>query len=257
MKKRLNILLVNDDGIFARGILALVKTLGGEHNLYVSAPDRQRSAASQSITISHVVKVEEREVIGTIAAIATSGTPADCTKIGMSYFGSRGVKFDMVMSGINLGSNVGYDTLYSGTVGAAMEAALDGHVAIALSVNDHKAVEFEYPCRVAKMLADNVDKLPRGVVINVNSPHLAPEKIKGIKCTKLGPRYYSDKFLPVEGGYELIGAPASFDHLSMDYDVVALTNDYATITPLLYDYTDHSRLEEAYKLVEVIRGELK
>ena len=122
----MNILVANDDGIRAIGIQKLVRALSQKANIFVCAPEGQRSASGHGITVSQPITVEEMKVECAEIAFGISGTPADCIKLGMQLMKDRGVNIDMVYSGINLGGNLGTDTLYSGTVSAAVEGNLCG-----------------------------------------------------------------------------------------------------------------------------------
>jgi len=245
----MNILVVNDDGIRAPGIRALVDALSKAADVYVCAPDGQRSAKSHSITLGESVLIQPVEFPGAKSALQTSGTPADCTKVGLQFFEEEGISIDMVYSGMNMGSNLGWDTLYSGTVGAAAEAAMSGIHAVAVSVASHNASHFESAGELAVSLIDKVyGKMDPSTVINLNVPDLPKEKIKGIKVVPLGSRYYDDKFYQDEdGGYSLSGQPADYSHVKQEVDVTAVHGDYATITPLQFDFTD-------YRNLEILRG---
>lgn len=245
----MNILVVNDDGIKAPGIRALVRALSEAADVYVCAPDGQRSAKSHSVTLGQPVIIQPVEFPCAKEAYQTSGSPADCTKIGLQFFEEAGIKIDMVYSGINMGSNLGRDTLYSGTVGAAAEAALSGYHAVAVSADNHEATHFD----VAGQLAvDVIEKVYRQVdphtVISINVPDLPREEIRGVKFVRLGQRYYDDKFHLIEDNkYELSGQPADFTDESQEFDVTAVANHYATITPLQFDFTDYENLETVKK----------
>lgn len=241
----MNILVVNDDGIQAPGIQALVQALSKVADVFVCAPDGQRSAKSQAITLGDTVFVQRVEFPGAKAALQTSGTPADCTKIGLQFFAEEGYPIDMVYSGMNLGSNLGWDTLYSGTVGAAIEAAMSGVHAVAVSVASHQASHFDAAGELAVQLVDKVyQKMDPSVVINLNVPDLPKEKIKGIKVVPLGNRYYDDLFHPVEQDtYSLSGHMADYSQTTREVDVTAVHDDYATLTPLQFDFTDYKNLE--------------
>lgn len=242
----MNILVVNDDGIQSAGLQALVRYLAKVGDVYVCAPDGQRSAKSHSVTLGQNITVEETQVPGAKAAYKTSGTPADCTKIGLQFFPERGIGIDVVCSGINMGSNLGRDTLYSGTVGAAAEAALGGYHAVAVSVDDHDAVYFETAGKLAAQIIPKIcGKTDPSVVMNINVPNLPPEKIRGVKFAHLGNRYYDDKFhRNPDGTYALSGQPSRDDRHGSDSDVVAVHENYAVITPLQFDFTDHKTLED-------------
>lgn len=243
----MNILVVNDDGYAAKGIQALVKALAQVADVYVCAPDGQRSAKSHSITLTDEVFVRGIDFPYAKEAYAISGTPADCAKIGLQFFEDAGVHIDMVYSGINMGSNLGRDTLYSGTVGAAAEAALDGvqavAVSLALPVVDNGVYYFEAACKIAVDVIDKVyGRFDPSVVININTPNRPIDELKGIEYPRLGNRYFIDRFEPVEGseGYKLQGLPTEDDL----YDLTAIRKGFATVTPLQFDFTDYDNLEK-------------
>ncbi|MBR3785343.1 MAG: 5'/3'-nucleotidase SurE [Firmicutes bacterium] len=240
----MNILVVNDDGIRSPGLRALVEALKEKANVFVCAPDGQRSAKSHSITLGENVYIQPVEYPGAKGALQTSGTPADCTKIGLQFFEEEGNPIDMVYSGINLGSNLGWDTLYSGTVGAAAEAAMSGIHGVAVSVASHDASHFDAAGQLAVAMLDLVyGKVDPRIVMNINTPDLPKDQIKGIKVVPLGQRYYDDKFhLVDENQYTLSGNPADYSEAGA-VDVTAVHGDYATITPLQFDFTDRQHLD--------------
>lgn len=245
-EKKLNVLVVNDDGIQSPGFRALVDALSKSASVYVCAPDGQRSAKSHSITLHASVFVEEVEFPGAVKALKTTGTPADCTKIGLQFFAEQGITIDMVFSGINMGSNMGTDTLYSGTVGAAAEAALCGVHGVAVSVDSHEATCFDTAGELAADVMDKIyGKLDTSVVININVPNLPKEEIRGLRFAALGGRYYIDRFCPAgDGGYALSGEPGVFTEAAEGFDLRCMSENYAVITPLKFDFTDRKTLEE-------------
>ena len=247
--RKLNIMVVNDDGITSRGLRELVNTLRTKANIYVSAPDGEHSGASQSITITEPIRVYDFDYEGAEAAYAVTGTPTECVKAGLQFYKERGVKMDMVYSGINIGSNFGKDTLYSGTIGAAMEAALSNVRAVAVSVDSHSATHFETACEAALAVVDkSMNELTPDTILNINAPDLPPEEVKGIRYTALGNRFYIDKFIPVESedgdSYMLDGAPLDLNDIEEKYDVTATWDNYVSITPLQFDYTAYDMIEK-------------
>ena len=240
----MNFMLVNDDGIEAAGIKALAEALAEVGDVYVCAPAFQQSGKSHSITLMGTVKVEEAYFPGAVKAYKTSGTPADCTRIGLQLFEDSGAKIDIVFSGVNTGSNLGDDTLYSGTVGAAMEAALMGHHGVAVSVSGHGASHFEGACKLAVDVIPFIKKdLPTDIILNINTPDVEMSQLKGIKYPPLGPSVFIDYFSDNGGtDYELIGHERTLEILEPHVDVAENLKGYATITPLLCDFTDHKRL---------------
>lgn len=246
----MNILVSNDDGIQARGIHELVTALSEVADVYVCAPESQRSASGHGITVSKPIIVEETEFEGAKLAIKISGTPADCVKIGAKILEQKDIKIDMVFSGINHGGNLGTDTLYSGTVSAAIEGSLLGVPAAAVSVNSHEAVHFEYACELAvEAVKKAYDKMDSKTVLNINTPNLPKEEIKGLRFTTLGPREYNEVFVPVETedggtGYMYTGDPVIYNDLPETVDVIADQDGYASITPIHSDLTNYKLVKE-------------
>ncbi len=234
----MNFLLVNDDGIRAEGIFELAQALADHGTLFLCAPDRQQSGKSHSITLTDTIEVYEADFPGAERAWHVNGTPADCTKIGLQMAEKYGVQIDIVFSGINKGSNLGMDTLYSGTVGAAMEAALQGVRAVAVSVNGHDCTNFDAACHLAIQCIPKVMEMEPGYVININCPDLPREEIKGVRYATLGPSYFVDGFVLQDGNqYKLEGSIPDYSHLGEGVDVGANTLGYATVTPIQPDLT--------------------
>ena len=239
----MNFLLVNDDGIESRGIRELANTLSQHGNIFVSAPARQQSGKSQSITFTESIEVEPIEYEGAMMAWKVHGTPADCTKLGLQLCALEGHEIDIVFSGINHGSNLGTDTLYSGTVGAAMEAVLQGKRGVAVSVGDHNPIHFDAACDLTAQIVPIVMWMEPTVVLNINVPDLPREDIKGLRYASLGPNFFLDGFVYKEGNtYQLEGHVPDFSHMGEALDVGANSLGYATITPLKPDHTDHELL---------------
>lgn len=246
----LNILIANDDGIRAAGIRALADALSEKAKVYICAPDSQRSAAGHGITMKKPVYAEEVEFEGAEKAYAISGTPADCVKLGLKLLEKEGVKIDMVYSGINLGSNVGTDIIYSGTVAAAVEGAINKIPSVAVSVDNHEATHFELACELAVSVLENAyEKMDPSVVININTPDLPKEEIRGVKYTKMGIREYYERFdekIDGEGRvqYWYGGDRVIYDGLPTDIDVIANQENYACISPLQFDLTAYNYLDK-------------
>lgn len=240
----MKILLTNDDGITAPGMEALVRALHGEHTVMVSAPDRQRSATRRCITCT--APLYARRYVYPFApeveAYAVSGTPADCARLGESNLFDGQV--DIVLSGINDGGNLGTDVLYSGTCGAAQEAALQGKQAVALSLLWDPLLprHFETAAEVGRYALAYAIKnpLPFGLFYNVNVPNLPFEKLKGVKHCPLGmvlyPRGYEEQ--PMEEGQRVFtmvpGGPLPTD-MEAYTDARWIQEGYVTVTVLGYD----------------------
>lgn len=249
----MNILVSNDDGINARGIKELARALSQMANIYVCAPDSQRSACGHGITIGKAITVDEVDFPNAKRAWEISGTPADCVKLGLMVLKEEGIRIDMVCSGINHGGNLGTDTLYSGTVSAAIEGCICGLPGIAVSINDHEPEHFDVACELAvNAVKASKGKIDSNTVLNINVPNLPASSVKGLKITTLGAREYEEWFEPKEDGkggmeYWYSGTPVIYKDLPENIDVIAMQEGYATVTPLHYDLT-------SYKLVEEVKA---
>lgn len=243
-----NILVTNDDGIDAKGIKALVEALADLGNVYVAAPDKQKSACGHGITIHEPVMVHDFTFEGAKAAWAVSGTPADCVKLGIGMFVPDTI--DMVFSGINQGGNLGTDVLYSGTVSGAVEGILLGIPSVAVSVNSHTSKDFD----AAKKITRNVCKkmmtkeLERETLLNINVPCIPENEIKGVQINKLGIREYSESFQERKDPrgrsyYWYAGVPKNVFGAE-ETDVSAIEKGYISITPIHFDLTNYRIINE-------------
>ena len=183
----MNILITNDDGIRADGIIELSKELSKTHNVYVVAPDTQKSATGHAITIHNPIMLNDEYIDENICAYSISGTPADCVKIGIEAL-FKDINIDMVISGINNGPNLGTDVIYSGTVSAAIEGFIQNKPSIAFSLNEFNVLKEKYKevsKYAAKIVNDIQDKLNLldDCILNVNIPN---KEVKGTKITRLG-----------------------------------------------------------------------
>ncbi len=236
------ILISNDDGIRSEGIRRLAKSLAGIGRVYVVAPDRERSAASHSLTLHRPLRVEE---VGA-RMYAVDGTPTDC--ISLAVNGILPGKPDIVISGINRGANLGEDVSYSGTVSAAMEATLLNIPSIAVSLVARESFDFTSAASVAASLAGRIlsSGLPKDTLLNVNVPSV-PE-IKGYRITKQGKRTYSDtvieKIDPRGKKYYWIGGDLTTMDTGRDTDFYAISRGYVSITPLHLDMTNYASIRE-------------
>lgn len=249
----MKLLLTNDDGINAKGLYALAKELEKDHEIVIVAPDNQRSACGHSITISEPLFVKEVKINGIKSkAYSISGTPADCVRVGIDKLADG--KIDMVLSGINKGFNLGTDVIYSGTVSAAIEAAIYKipSMAVSTDVNDDVekyAVSAEYASQILKSIKDSYTK--DDVVINVNVPLIPKENIKGIKVCNIGSRTYDNYFIEEidennDRKFYLRGKLNDFDYENTD--IYYIKRDYVTVTPLHYDLTNFKILDEVSKI---------
>ena len=256
----MNILVANDDGIKAEGIKALVLALSKVADVYVVAPNSQRSGASHSITMFKDMFFKEEPFENAKKAYSFTGTPADCVKMGIALLESQGIEIDMVFSGINHGGNLGTDTLYSGTVGAAREGLINNKVSVAVSVASHEPIGFEYAAmlaeKTARYYAENGLPEIAEYLWNINVPNIPVEEIKGVKLTKLGIRDYADWFQPEyreDGTIQIFygGEPIWREDVRCQRpelaDVVAIEDNYATITPLNENTTCEKKLDQMAK----------
>lgn len=243
----MNILLTNDDGIFAPGLQALHQRLAARHAVAVVAPDQERSAVGHGITLHHPLRASRVALNAHFKGYAVSGTPADCIKLGM--FELLATRPDLVLSGINPGANVGINVNYSGTVAGAKEAALYGLPAIAVSVQGREVVNFEDAAAFAESLAEMVlcRGLPRGTFLNVNIPNVPFCDIAGTVVSRQGNGVFADRFEkrrdPRNRAYFWPGSDPQVFADDPDVDGAALEGNFISITPIKCDMTDYDTLE--------------
>lgn len=245
----LNILLTNDDGINAGGIRALVRELSTLGDLYVVAPDREQSGTGHSITVFEPILTQKLEIEGVKAAWIVKGTPVDCVKLAIGKLLSP--KMDLVVSGINHGPNLGTDVLYSGTVSAAAEGVIMGVPSVAVSLNSYNdTMDFTFPAQFTRNFIRTVIRrgIDRNTMVNINIPPLPPGQIKGIRITRLGVRNYDNLFEerrdPRGNTYYWLGGGVRKEEQEKDSDVLAVEENYISITPLHLDLTDYILMEE-------------
>lgn len=228
----MKILITNDDGIDSVGIIVLAEVFGKDNDIMVVAPSRQRSAFSHAITVSEDITFER--VDRPYPAYAISGTPADCSKIAIQHF-NTGAPFDLVLSGINNGANLGTDILYSGTVAAATEGAAQGIPAIAVSLQKWNCDEPVYRA-AATFLQDNLPRflaLMEGKgILNINYPVTQPAR--GVRITPSGVNLYNDSFVAGQSpnSVRVQGQPTPHKLNGADTDVELIKQGYVTVTPL-------------------------
>lgn len=241
--------MTNDDGVNAPGILALRQAVDPLGEVFVIAPDTNRSAIARGITIHDPLVVDEVEMRDGAKAFAISGTPVDCVRL--AALGLIGDPPDVVVSGANLGLNLGDDVTYSGTVAAALEGVMLGIPAVAVSQDalgggsgpgleyDFSAVT-EFAARLVPLACRA--RFPRHVIFNVNGPGVPPGELRGARVTRLGRRVYDDTLtLEAEAGstrhYRIYGEPVSHDRQA-GTDLSAVDDNFLSVTPLHFDLTD-------------------
>lgn len=244
----MNILITNDDGIYAEGILVLKNALEEVGNVLVVAPDRPRSACGHSITLHKPLRAESVRLADGSSGYASNGTPSDC--VSLALLGLSNEPIDLVVSGINQGPNLGWDLTYSGTVSAAIEGAIAGVQSFAISVAAHSmeidySIAARFAANIAKILSEN--KLPESTLLNINIPPLHSSDIKGVKITKQGKRRYTGNIEkrsdPSGRDYYWLGGDLPVDSLDEGTDVKAIADNYISVTPIHLDLTDYSALE--------------
>lgn len=240
------ILVSNDDGIYSNGIKALAEVASEFGEVIIVAPDRQQSAVGHAITIEIPLRAQKIKVAEKFNGFAINGTPADCVKLAHDQLLDR--KPDLVLSGINHGSNAGINILYSGTVSAATEGTVLGYPSIAVSCTDYKedadlSGAKEAVRRAIKVVLDR--GLPKGVTINVNAPS---GEFKGIKWARMADSRYVEEYESRKDPfnrlyYWLTGKFELLDE-GNDADIHILNEGFATVTPIQYDLTDYSLLQK-------------
>lgn len=254
----MRILIVNDDGIHAKGIKTIAAKLAGKHEVTVVAPDSEKSATSHSITIHRPLRVSKAEPAGLegIPCYVVDGLPVDCAKIGIAHI--MGSNVDLVVSGINHGSNMGSDMLYSGTVSAALDAVIMGYRAMAVSIASYYPKHLESAAEIASRLIDEglFQAQPDGVLYNLNVPDAPLPEIKGLRVTRQGRTVYNDA-VDVRSdprGNEYIWMAGELADCSVidDTDVSLVKQGYASITPIKYDLTDKEQLKSLNCMIDKI-----
>lgn len=240
----MNILLSNDDGYQAPGLVMLAKQLSTVGEIVVVAPDQDRSGASNSLTLVNPLRVQTMEN----GFIRVDGTPTDCVHLAIT--GLLEQEPDLVVSGINAGPNMGDDVLYSGTVAAATEGRFLGLPAIAISMNSHNPSYFETGARVAETLVRKLlsEPLNENVILNVNVPDIPHSEIRGIVSTRLGHRHKAEPVIksqdPRGRTIYWVGPAGAEQDAGPGTDFHAVRQDYVSVTPLQVDLTRHSVLEK-------------
>lgn len=254
----MRILLTNDDGFFAPGMTTLYNVLASEnqHEIYIVAPEGQRSATGRSITIYKPLFITNHDLQGDDLGFAVAGTPTDCVKLALQG-GVLPIKPDLIISGINDGPNLGSDVFYSGTVAAAMEGVLLGIPSIAVSLASYDYRNYEPGAQFIKRFLDehnNTDLLfSKDSLLNINFPEGEESSWKGMRVTKLGKSLYDNNYenrkAPFGKEYFWITGTLLFDD-EKDTDLEAIGNGYVSITPLHSDLTDYERIKKLQSILD-------
>ena len=254
----MRILISNDDGIAANGIRVLTKALAKDHEVYVIAPDRERSAAGHSLTLHTPLRVEELESIsGAKRTWVTTGTPGDCVKIGINAILTKEERPDLVISGINHGPNLGADILYSGTVSCAMEGAMMGIPSIAVSLASMQMDydDFKYTGKFIRTMLKRLEnfKFQIKTILNVNVPALDVEDIAGVAITELGRKMFTDNYEkridPRGKTYYWMAGELISEPEGANTDIAAVRNNKISITPVTYEMTRVGIIDDLNKVI--------
>lgn len=249
----MKILVSNDDGIAATGIRCLVEALSIDHEVYVVAPDRERSAAGHSLTLHTPLRVEELGTqFGAKRVWATTGTPGDCVKLALCALLEDHEKPDIVISGINHGPNLGSDILYSGTVSCAMEGAMLGYPAMAVSLCSmgHDPMYFVESANFVAKFLPRIETLsfPKKTILNVNTPALEEADIVGVAITRLGDKMFTNDYEkradPRGKVYYWLAGELTSGEAEDGTDITALRNNKVSITPVTFEMTHKSIMTE-------------
>ncbi|RMF46573.1 MAG: 5'/3'-nucleotidase SurE [Anaerolineae bacterium] len=246
----MHILVTNDDGVFAPGLLALAQALRPLGDVTVLAPDRNWSASGHVKTLNRPLRVFPVTLEDGSPAYACDGAPSDC--VALPLLGLLDRKVDVVVSGINPNANLGHDVTYSGTVTAAMEAVIGGVPGVAVSLDSpnehHGTLRYDAAARVGREVVEKVlaHGLPEGVLLSVNVPYGRYEEFKGFRLTRQGVRVYNDKLVrrtdPQGRPYYWIGGDPPSAIPEEDTDYWALQAGYVSITPLHLDLTAYTAM---------------
>jgi 5'-nucleotidase len=247
-----NILVTNDDGVLAPGLLALAQEMRKLGNVSILAPDRNWSGGGHVKTLDRALRVREYLLPDGMTAYGSDGAPSDCVALAtLGYFKEP---VDLVVSGINVGANLGHDVTYSGTVTAAMEAVIMGVPGVAVSletVDGHVGpVDYGPAARAAAKVVRQVieNGLPQEILLNVNVPFLPEDKIRGICLTRQGMRVYhsrlDERTDPRNRPYYWIGGDAPTGVPERGTDVGALAEGFVSVTPLQLDMTAYRALTD-------------
>ncbi len=247
------ILVTNDDGINAPGIAALIEVMKTLGEVVIIAPDKAQSGMGHAITINSTIRINKRNTYDVKEEYSCSGTPVDCIKFGVNKIMDR--KPDLCVSGINHGTNMSINVIYSGTMSAAVEGAIEGIPSIGFSLSDYTIdADFTASKKIVKTIAEKVlqNGLPEGVCLNVNIPKLKLELIKGIKVCRQAKANWVEEFDERHDPsghpyYWLTGKFENLDLNDIDTDIWALENGYVSIVPTQFDMTAHKAIAEITK----------
>ena len=242
----MNVLLTNDDGIHAPGLMALYQELRVDHRVSVVAPEAEMSAVGHAISLTSPLRVKAIQKNGAFFGYGVTGTPADCVKIAVQELLEEPP--DMVLSGINLGANVGVNVLYSGTVSAATEGAFLGIKSAALSLDTRQNPDFRFAARFSRELIRFMGTcgLKAGTALNVNIPALPAREIRGVSITRQGVARFKERYErridPRGNVYYWLTGETPLEEEGWDTDATALKEGKISLTPIHYDLTSKGEM---------------
>ncbi len=245
------ILVTNDDGITSKGISVLIEVMKKIGEVFIVAPDSPNSGMGHAITVDSTIHVKKNKIYKNVEAYECSGTPADCVKLAKHHF-LKDRKIDLVVSGINHGLNSSISVIYSGTMSAAVEGAIEGIPSIGFSLDDFKYdAEFSHIKRWIKRITEKSlsNEFPANVALNVNFPKYSENPIKGIKICRQTNGYWHEEFDartdPHGRPYFWMGGDfVNHEPNTEGTDLYALENNYVSIVPVHYDMTAHKSIKD-------------
>jgi 5'-nucleotidase len=246
----LNILITNDDGIRAKGLRNLIEIARPFGNITVVAPQDPMSGMGHAITVSRPLRLSLLKKEQNYQEYVCVGTPVDCVKMGLKVV-LENQKVDLLLSGINHGSNASTNVIYSGTMGAAIEGSMEGIQSVGFSLLDfaHDADFSQSADFIRKIISDVIETpIPKGISLNVNIPKAQKEEIKGIKLCTQADAYWVEHYIarkdPWNGDYYWLAGEFIGENTSPDSDIYALNENYISIVPIQHDLTAFSALEK-------------
>ena len=246
------ILITNDDGFSSKGIKALINAVKNLGKILIVAPDSPQSGMGHAISVNKPIRCYKTNFFDSVEAYCCTGTPVDCIKMGLYLLKDK--KPDLILSGINHGSNVSTNILYSGTMSAAVEGALSGIPSVGYSLTDYSDdADFQYSEKIVQIISKKIIKegLKKGTCLNVNIPNIKENQIKGIKVCRQGRAFWDDTFDhrkdPLGKDYYWLTGSFSSKEQALDTDINYLENNYVTIVPTQFDMTCHDSVDELKK----------
>lgn len=243
------ILVTNDDGIFSKGLYSLIEAVKPFGELLVIAPDKPQSGMGHAITVNNILRLRKTKILEGVDAYSCSGTPVDCVKMAMHELNGR--KPNLVVSGINHGENTSTNVLYSGTMSAAVEGAIEGIPSIGFSLADLSLdAEFSGAQEVVSKLVTSVlkNQMPSDICLNVNVPNIGRSEIKGIKVCRSARAFWKDSLdrRKDQHGHDYYWLAGEFENSDKgeDTDLWALEHGYASVVPIHFDMTAYHVMAE-------------